>query len=63
MIAVCISIGTTSFRDRPTSSELRLSGETSSRSCEPLMISWVRLAPVKLAPISAVIAMMPGTNH
>ena len=58
-----MSIGTTSLRARPTSSDERDSGETSSRSCEPVMISWVRLAPVNDAPISAVIAMMPGTNH
>ena len=58
-----MSIGTTSLRARPTSSDERLSGETSSRSCEPVMISWVRFAPVNDAPIRAVIAMMPGTNH
>ena len=63
MIAACISIGTTSFSARPTSSDDRLSGETSSRSWEPVRISWVRLAPVNEAPISAVIATMPGTNH
>ena len=63
MIAACASIGTTSLSARPTSSEERLSGETSSRSCEPDCISCIRLAPVIDAPISAVIAMMPGTNH
>ena len=63
MIAVCASIGTTSFKARPTSSAGRDSGETSSRSWEPVLISSIRLAPVNDAPIRQVIAMMPGTNH
>ncbi len=63
MIATCISIGTTSLSARPTSSAGRPSGETSWRSCEPDCISSIRFEPVKDAPISAVIATMPGTNH
>ena len=63
MIATCISIGTTSLSARPTSSAGRPSGETSWRSCEPDCISSIRLAPVNDAPISAVMATMPGTNH
>ena len=63
MIPVCISIGTTSFIARPISSDDRLSGETSSRSWEPVVISCIRLAPVNDAPISAVMATIPGTNH
>src|SRR6478735_1709595 len=63
MIATCISIGTTSLRARPTSSAGRPSGETSWRSCEPDCISSIRLAPVNDAPISAVIATIPGTNN
>ena len=39
MIAVCGSIGTISLRARPISSDERCSGETSSRSCEPVCIS------------------------
>ena len=60
---VWASIGTISRRARPTSSEVRDSGDTSSRSCEPVNISCISEAPTIDEPIRQDIATMPGTNH
>ena len=55
--------GTISLSARPTSSELRLTGATSSRSWAPVCISSWRFEPVIDVPTSADITTMPGTNH
>ncbi len=60
---VCASTGTISRRARPTSSEVRDNGETSSRSCEPVNISCISDAPTIDDPIRQDMATMPGTNH
>ena len=63
MIRAWTTTGTISLSARPTSSEVRLSGATSIRSCEPVCISSCRFEPVIDVPNSADITMMPGTNH